>query len=93
MTTVSKAEFFIEMMTVYPIEKIITQLENREFRDCDIKWLNKKLNTYTGVALEIMGKEIKLGEAVSENGIMNDNVYGTFLKYFKTLHKFFKSIA
>jgi hypothetical protein len=81
--------FIFEMTIITPLNDIITKLENREFRDCDINWLNDKLNKYTELALEVLGRKINLGKVV--DGIMNDNNRERFLSYFNTLLKFFKS--
>ena len=39
-------QFIIEVSLIDPITKIINQLNNGEFRDCDIKWLDIKLENF-----------------------------------------------
>ena len=82
--------FIFEMTIISPLNDIVSKLENREFRDCDIDWLNKKLIKYTDLALEVLGKKINLDKAI--DGIMNDNNREVFLRYFNTLLKFFKDL-
>lgn len=48
-------QFIIETTLVNPLEKIVNQLKNHEFRDCDIKWLDSKLEKFTELACETLG--------------------------------------
>lgn len=43
-------QFIIEASLIDPISKIVNQLNNGEFRDCDIKWLDAKLEKFTKFA-------------------------------------------
>lgn len=48
-------QFIIEASIIDPISKIVIQLNNGEFRDCDIKWLDAKLERFTKFACETLG--------------------------------------
>jgi hypothetical protein len=71
-------QFIIETLLINPVKDIVYKLENKEFRDCDVKWLNDKLYNFTNFAAETLGKkfEYKTNE---------------FIKAFKTLLNYFKS--
>ena len=89
--TTAIQNFIIETSLVNPIEKIIVQLENKEFRDCDIKWLDNKLYKFTNFAAETLN--IKFPEVFQSN-IATFNSFTTeyYLKNFNTLLNYFKSI-
>lgn len=81
--------FIFETAVISPINDIIVKLKQKEFRDCDIDWLNGKLKSYTDLALQTMGKEIVVGDAVG--GVMNDHSRNRFISYFTTILNYFKS--
>lgn len=81
--------FIFETAVISPISDIIVKLENKEFRDCDVNWLNGKLKAYTDLALQTLGKQIEVGEAVG--GTMNEHNRNRFISYFTTLLDYFKS--
>lgn len=83
--------FIIETVLIDPINDIIFKLENKEFRDCDIKWLNGKLHKYTAVAAETMGIKFPEIELISHDGVLNDYTTVRFIEAFTTLLNFFKS--
>ena len=85
-------QFVINAIIIEPITKIIKSLENKEYRDCDIKWLNKKLFNYTEFAAETLGINFNNEQIVDSNSLMNDHCYDRFLKAFRTLLGYFKSI-
>lgn len=82
--------FIFETSVISPISDIIGKLKNKEFRDCDVAWLNGKLKSFTDFALQTMGKQIEVGEAVG--GTMNDHNRNRFIGHFTTLLDYFKSI-
>lgn len=85
-------QFTIDTILIDPMQDIITKLENKEFRDCDISWLNNKLYKFTKFAAETLEKEIGLqGELVNNNGVLNDQNIKRFIEAFKTLLNYFKS--
>ena len=92
MTTQSTINTFIlEVTLIDPIKKIITQFENNEFRDCDIKWLNNKLATFTDISLKSLKLNIDLPKI--ESGILiNEYTTKMYLGYFNTLLTLFKKI-
>lgn len=84
--------FTIEVVLVNPIEKIISKLENKEFRDCDIKWIENKLSSL----IQFAAKTLHLEEIIYEDAkykpeFFNETTYNHYLKYFNTLLKYFKS--
>ena len=83
--------FIIEAVLIDPISDIIFKLENKEFRDCDIRWLNDKLYKFTAVAAETMGIKFPEIELISHDGILNDYTTARFIKAFTTLLNYFKS--
>ena len=85
-------QFVINAIIIEPISKIIKSLENKEYRDCDVKWLNKKLFNYTEFAAETLGINFNNEQIVDSNSLMNDHCYDRFLQAFRTLLSYFKSI-
>jgi len=94
-TTNNKAidQFIIEATLISPVSKIVSQLKNGEFRDCDIKWLDTKLENFTKFALETLGiKGLMLSDVNSEKyATLNDYVKNQYLTRFETLLSYFKS--
>ena len=84
--------FIIETVLIDPISDIIFKLKNKEFRDCDIRWLIDELRKYTAFAaktLSIKFPEIKL---ISNDGVkLNDYTTARFIEAFTTLLNYFKS--
>jgi len=83
--------FIIEAVLIDPIDDIIFKLENKEFRDRDIKWLNGKLRKYTAVASETMGIKFPEIKLISNDGVLNDYKTARFIEAFTTLLNYFKS--
>ena len=83
--------FIIKAVLIEPISDIIFKLENKEFRDCDIRWLNDKLYKYTAVAAETMGIKFPEIELIEHDGILNAYTTTRFIKAFMTLLNYFKS--
>lgn len=84
-------KFIIETVLINPVKDIISKLENREFRDCDLKWLNDKLYNFTNFAAETLGKNFGKSELVNNDSILNEYVRNRFLKAFRTLLSYFES--
>ena len=87
-------QFIIEVSLIAPIEKIISQLENGEFRDCDIKWLDAKLENFIGFAAKTLGiNAITPSSLHSETFVFLNNFSLVYYKEkFTTLLNYFKSI-
>ena len=83
--------FIIEAVLIDPIDEIIFKLKNKEFRDCDIRWLNDKLYKFTAVAAETMGIKFPEIELISNDGVLNDYTTARFIEAFTTLLNYFKS--
>jgi hypothetical protein len=86
-------QFIIETTLIDPIAKIINQLENGEFRDCDIKWLDKKLEDFIKFAAETLGIKGIMPSSLNRESFttLNDYVKGQYLTRFTTLLNYFKS--
>jgi hypothetical protein len=83
--------FVFETLLISPIEDIIKKLETREFRDCDIVWLNDKLASYTKLACETLGENIALPDLI--NMQLNDYGYNKYLNYFRILLNYFENLT
>ena len=86
-------QFIIETSLINPIEKIISQLKNKEFRDCDIKWLDSKLENFISFAAKTLGiNGILPSELHSEKFVILNNYALVYYKdKFNTLLNYFKS--
>jgi len=87
-------QFIIEVSLINPISKIVNQLNNGEFRDCDIKWLDTKLENFTKFACETLGISALMPSQVEseKHTLLNDYVKNQYVKRFNTLLEYFKSI-
>lgn len=87
--------FIIEMTLINPIEDIITKLNNNEFRDCDIKWLDAKLEKFMSLACEILGVKGVLPSSIEKEPftIMNPYVQNKYLHYFSGLLNYYKTFV
>lgn len=86
-------EFMIFELLINPIEKILKQLENKEFRDCDIKWLNGRIHTFITIAAETIGVNPPNGlELENDHRVMNDYMIDWYHERFTKLLNYFKSI-
>ncbi len=88
--TTAIQNFIIEASLINPVNDIIFKLEAKDFRDCDIKWLNDRLYKFTAFAAETLGVKFPQQEIVNE-GVMNEYVTERFLNAFRTLLNYFKS--
>lgn len=87
-------QFIIEASLISPIEKIIDQLNNGEFRDCDIKWLDSKLEGF----IEFAGKTLGINcimpqsESVKPAHANIGYSFNYYKKYFTQLLDYFKTL-
>jgi hypothetical protein len=86
-------QFIIEATLIDPISKIVNQLNNGEFRDCDIKWLDAKLEKFTKFACETLGINGMMPSDVNSEKftLLNDYVKNQYINRFSTLLGYFKS--
>jgi hypothetical protein len=84
-------KFMFETVFIIPIKDIVSKLENIEFRDCDIEWLNDKLYTYTDFAAKTFGKNFSKIDLVNNDGLLNEYKRNEFLKAFKKILSYFES--
>lgn len=83
--------FIIHTVLIDPIADIITKLKNRDFRDCDINWLEKKLKGYLDFAGQILDVRVPaIFESDMRGVTLNDYTTNNYLNKFKTLLNFFK---
>ena len=87
-------DFIIEEVLIKPVSDIIKKLRNRDFRDCDIDYLDGKLMDYTSFACEMLKISASLDDIDDEiNGaIMNDYMANLYISRFETLLKYFETI-
>ena len=83
--------FIIEAVLIDTINEIIFKLKNKEFRDCDIRWLNDKLNKFTAFAAKTLGIKFPEIELISNAGVLNDYTTARFIEAFTRLLNYFKS--
>lgn len=86
-------QFIIDVSLIEPVQKIINQLENGEFRNCDLKWLENKLENF----VEFAAKTLNINGVISQPesvkpAYMNEYAVKYYLKYFNQLLDYFKSI-
>lgn len=87
-------QFIIEMTLISPIEKIIDKLNNGEFRDCDIKWLDSKLESFVEFAGKTLGVNCVMPQSENIKPAYANNSYGFnyYKKYFNQLLDYFKTL-
>ena len=93
MATITKDQFIIEMTLVDPINKIVKALESRNYRDCDVKWLDSKLASF----IDLAAKTLHINGVMTPSesirpSLMNEYAYEYYLKYFAGLLTYFKTI-
>jgi len=95
MTNANKNEvlndFVINVTLIDPITKIVSKLEKREFRDCDIKWLDTKLFNFAKLAGETLGINLPPQPPTEASTVLNEFVTSKYISYFTALLKYFKS--
>lgn len=87
-------DFILQITLIDPVTDIINKLSNGDFRDCDIKWLDKKLDNYMIFAsntLNIKGL-LPQRESVKPNFINTEYAIQYYSKYFSQLLSFFNSL-
>ena len=86
--------FIINRVLVKPIEEIVSKLKNHEYRDCDIVWLDNKLESFVKFAAETL--EIKVvvpNEVMAEKyDFLNNYVIDIYLSKFNNLLNYFKQL-
>jgi len=95
MSTTNQSEvinnFIIETVLISPIEKILSQLNNNEFRDCDIKWLDVKLKNFIDFAAETLYLQTPSLPEREEFKTFNAYVKNHYTEKFQILLNYFKS--
>lgn len=83
--------FIIETVLIAPISDILNKLDNNEFRDCDVKWLENKMRGFLDFAAQTLKVQVPVVSLSEEFGIMNEYTKQRFTEGFKTLLDYFKS--
>ena len=87
-------QFIIQVALIEPVEEIVNKLKKGQFRDCDINWLDKKLETF----VEFTAKTLNINsvmqqpESVKPKYITTDYGKNYYINYFNTLLSYFKSL-
>ena len=86
-------KFMIDMTLIEPIKNIIKKLHNKEFRDCDIKWLDNKLKTFVELAATNLGLRVGIIEQPESAKPKSIGEYATnyYLGYFNQLLSYFET--
>jgi len=82
--------FIINSVLISPVEKMLSQLENKEFRDCDIKWLDSKFKSFTDLAAETLGIKPPAISKPEDFKFFNPYVQNYYTERFKILLDYFK---
>lgn len=86
-------QFIIEAYLIYPVSKIVNQIKSREFRDCDINWLDAKLENFTKFACKTLAISLPTAIDFEKEGVtLNDYVLNQYLKRFSILLEYFKTV-
>ena len=88
-------QFVIDMVLVEPVEKIIENLNNNVYRDCDVSFLNTKIKNFINFALETLNVNILI-KPVDEDLVgynnLNDHTKAVMLKSFNVVLAYFKTL-
>jgi hypothetical protein len=84
-------QFIINTVLINPIEKILNQLEKNEFRDCDIKWLDDKMNALIMFAGETLNIKVPVMVEKETLPFINGYILDYYTKRFTTLLEYFKT--
>lgn len=83
--------FIIQVTLIEPVQEIISKLENGNFRDCDIKWLDEKLHKFVSFSAETLGVKINSSIQESKFPFFNEYAKEYYLKYFNQILAYFKT--
>ena len=87
-------QLIIEVRLINPISEIIAKLKGGVFRDCDISWLDDKLQSFTLFACETLNINIPTSslERDTMSFVMNDYCKSQYITRFTTLLNYFKTV-
>lgn len=85
-------DFIIDVTLIQPVSKIIKGLEDGIYRDCDIKWLDTKLEAFTRLACKTLGIAFLVAPDIGHFELLNDYVKNQYISRFNTLLNYFKTI-
>ena len=85
-------QFIINTVLVNPIEKILSKLKAKEYRDCDIKWLDAKLSNFILFAAQTLNINCVIADLDKNKfSLMNEYAYNYYTDKFTKLLAYFKS--
>ena len=82
--------FIYETTVIKPVKEILRKLKNNEFGDRDLKRLAEKLEGFTSIAIEVIGKKVIFPEL--DYTVLNDFTKAKLIKYFNIILSFFENI-
>ena len=85
-------DFIIDTVLIEPIEKIIYNFENQNFRDCDIDWLNQQLEKFTSVTCKLLQRDEIFLNQINGYKTLNPFLIEKYTNYFNILLNYFKTL-
>jgi hypothetical protein len=84
-------QFIIDTLVINPIKDIIDKITKQEFRDCDIKWLDERLEQFTIIGGETIYVKIHNDLKNTDFTVLNKYVYNYYCEKFNILLEYFKT--
>lgn len=82
---------YIYLANILPIKELIASINKGNMRDCDIKWLDGKLHTFTSDAVKYAKLDVTTDRiSAPDFTYFNEHVKNYYLSKFTTLLEFFK---
>lgn len=89
-STTTVNNFIIWAILINPLTDIVSKLKTGNFRDCDIKWLDGKLCTFTELACKTLSKDLIIPDCTGLT-MMNNYATDIYINRFETLLGFFET--
>lgn len=86
-------DFIINTVLISPIDEIIEKLNMGDFRDCDIKWLDDRLEKYIRFAAETLGVKVPSLPESSHYPCFNQHNSNIYLEKFNILLNYFTYLS
>lgn len=85
-------DFIIDTTLIQPVNNIVKGLNDGIYRDCDIKWLDGKLEAFTRLACQTLGIALPAPPPTEHFTLLNEYVKMQYINRFTTLLNYFKTI-